>query len=131
MKSPFLRKLNLQKKIEFTIPVGIYATSVKIIITPYAEVLTTVCKRVTGEDIDRDIKGISGCVIRREGRPIILWLPKPPETVTDFSILSHEISHVVFGILGRTGMTLSVDSEKAYAYLIKHITSSFLIKLYK
>jgi hypothetical protein len=36
--------------------------------------------------------------------------------------IAHEIFHVVFGILHTRGLTLSYDSEEAFAYLTGHLT---------
>jgi hypothetical protein len=44
-----------------------------------------------------------------------------PVSITDYGVLSHEVFHAVAYIMNRVGMTLSRDSEEAYAYLTEHI----------
>lgn len=49
--------------------------------------------------------------------------------VQDLALLSHEVFHLTFMVLRNAGLTLSHDSEEAYAYLLQYIVESFLKKL--
>lgn len=45
-----------------------------------------------------------------------------PKSVTDYGTLAHEIFHAVTFILTRIGMSLTNESDEAYAYLIGYLT---------
>ena len=45
------------------------------------------------------------------------------------ALMSHEIFHLVDFLLRRIGMTLSEDSDEAYAYLIQYLTEQILKKI--
>lgn len=51
-----------------------------------------------------------------------IWVPKFPKSPREYGFLQHEINHAVTIILDKLGMTLSGDSEEAYAYLTGYIT---------
>lgn len=68
-----------------------------------------------------EMKG-HGLTLRLENRAFVLWLKKFPKTPEEFGYLSHEIFHVADMILFHAGMTLSPDSDEAWAYLIDWYT---------
>lgn len=51
------------------------------------------------------------------GQTIILFKRSPEP-----SLLAHEVFHAAYMILNRIGITLSEESDEAYAYLIQFIT---------
>lgn len=59
----------------------------------------------------------------------IIRLPNKPKTRVEFGTLSHEIFHAVDMIFRTIGITLSEDSDEAYAYIIGYITEKFWEKL--
>lgn len=52
----------------------------------------------------------------------IIRLRSVPKSVTDYGTLAHEIFHAVTFILTRIGMSLTNESDEAYAYLIGYLT---------
>ncbi len=46
-------------------------------------------------------------------------------TIDDFEIISHELFHATHYILKRVGMTLSDETDEAYAYLNSYLTEKF------
>ena len=52
-----------------------------------------------------------------------------PETCQQYGTLAHEIFHAVDFIFRRIGMTLSEDSDEAYAYMIGYLTEEIYKKL--
>ncbi len=52
----------------------------------------------------------------------VIMLYRMPDGDEDYGTLQHEIFHAVYQILKSIGMSLSDDSEEAYAYLIGYLT---------
>lgn len=52
----------------------------------------------------------------------VLRLKNIPQSCTEYGFLAHEIFHAVTFILNRIGMSLTEQSDEAYAYLIGYIT---------
>lgn len=63
-----------------------------------------------------------GMYIRLKRNQPVIRLRDYPITVTDYGVLQHEIFHAVDQILKYIGITLSDDSDEAYAYLIEYVT---------
>lgn len=60
--------------------------------------------------------------VKLERNHPVIRMANYPITVTDYGILQHEIFHAIDQILKYIGMTLSDDSDEAYAYLIEYVT---------
>lgn len=57
------------------------------------------------------------------GGQTLMRFKNTPNSIKDYSIISHEVFHAVSMILWRIGMPLEVQkSDEAYAYLIEYIT---------
>lgn len=69
-----------------------------------------------------NIEGKKGKVLRLKNRAFILWLPTYPILSDDFGHLAHEIFHTGDLILRAAGITLSDDSDEAFAYQIGWLT---------
>ena len=59
----------------------------------------------------------------------LLRLPKKPETNFEMAVLQHEIFHIVQFVMHKVGITLSDDSDEAYAYLIQFLTLKIYNKI--
>lgn len=57
-----------------------------------------------------------GMTYYQDTYPIVIWMPAIPETVEDYSILSHEMLHAVHYVLVWAGVPLSGDTEEVYGY---------------
>ena len=62
---------------------------------------------------------------------LVLYMPNVPKRIDDFVTLNHEIFHCTILILKRIGVSLSDDSEEAYAYLYEYITKMIYSKTAK
>lgn len=60
-----------------------------------------------------------------EGSQTIIRLRNKPIDANGYAVLAHEIFHAVDFIMRRIGITLSSDSDEAYAYLIGYVTREF------
>lgn len=65
-------------------------------------------------------------IYRQDPYIMVLWLPKIPQTATEYATMAHEIFHTAVAIMQSIGASLSVDSEEAYAYLIGFLTKKVL-----
>jgi len=59
------------------------------------------------------------------GGQTIIRLRSKPKNPQGYSVLAHEIFHAVDFIMRHIGITLSPDSDEAYAYLIGYVTREF------
>ena len=64
-----------------------------------------------------------------ESNHTFMRLKSIPKTPLDYNFLQHEIFHSVDFILRKIGITLSTDSDEAYAYLIGYVTEKIYEKL--
>ncbi len=60
------------------------------------------------------------------GGQIILFMPQPPKSATDYAVLQHEIFHVAFFVLEKAGIVLNDTCDEAYSYLIQFLTKRIL-----
>lgn len=98
-----------------------------------------VCLGVTREDIltyfkktflnaltDADKEQIKmtglGRTVRLENNAFICWTKDFPRTSEQYSALAHEIFHTIDLMLRRAGLSLSDDSDEAWAYAIGWLT---------
>lgn len=80
--------------------------------------------KLTASDVQRintHLKGM-GYTGRLDCGGFVLWLRDYPRTPHDFGVLAHETFHLADMILRNVGMTLSDDSDEAWAYLIDYLT---------
>ena len=68
-----------------------------------------------------------GKTVMLEGGQTILWMPFIPNKGDQY--LAHEIFHAVQFLFDRIGITLSRDSDEAYAYAIQYLTNEINKKL--
>jgi hypothetical protein len=79
---------------------------------------------------DRELELLSelskkkGYTLRLENGAYLLWTALFPTTPEGFEHLAHETFHVADLMLRRAGLTLSDDSDEAFAYLIGWITKN-------
>jgi hypothetical protein len=64
------------------------------------------------------------------GNQTLLRLPNKPESVDEHGTLAHEIFHVCDFILHKVGVTLTRESDEAYAYLIGFVTKKIYEHLF-
>jgi len=56
-------------------------------------------------------------------------LKSKPKKASEYGTLQHEIFHAIDFILRKIGISLSADSDEAYAYLIGYLTEKIYEKL--
>lgn len=83
------------------------------------------------EKFDRYITTEKGCSCMFDTGQLILYMPNVPKKLDDFTTLNHEIFHCTTLILKRIGVSLSPESEEAYAYLYEYITQRIFSKTTK
>ena len=69
-----------------------------------------------------------------EGRPAIIVIPNFEWTISQQSLLSHELLHFVFWVLADVGISLNEGSEEIYTYYFQEIqekTFRILLKDYE
>lgn len=64
-----------------------------------------------------------------ETNQTFMRLKGKPKTTIEFGSLQHEIFHAADFILRKIGISLSADSDEAYAYLIGYLTEKIYEKL--
>lgn len=118
----------MEKSKNFIIPLIIYPFDVMISIGQTdIELIKSVKKYGLTKD---DIHELLDLPTTLQGRAVLLFetnhsfirLKKSPKTTKEFGTLAHEIFHSVDFILRTIGITLSKDSDEAYAYLIGYLT---------
>ena len=77
-----------------------------------------------GLEIDGNYRGKT--IYSSAYNAFIVWMPSLPQSTNDMQFLSHEIFHAAHALMTGIGITLSEDSEEAYAYLIGYITKRVL-----
>lgn len=112
------------RKMEFAISGAPYIDSIYIYINPNTQetvehLQTSYGLQVTEEEIF-EASGYSFS----QGGLFVIWLYDHKS----ISTLSHEVFHTTVELLRRAGLTLSSDSEEAYAYQIAFITKQIIIK---
>lgn len=59
---------------------------------------------------------------------IVMWLPKPPRTIEELSVLVHECMHVIISVDRYVDLEYKRQrSNEAFAYLIDYIFKNVLI----
>lgn len=77
---------------------------------------------LTAEDKEHLHMEGKGRTMRLTNNAFILWTKHFPHTPEEFGYLAHEIFHVADLMLRRAGLSLSDDSDEAFAYQIDWIT---------
>lgn len=70
-----------------------------------------------------------GRTVMTDSNHTIIRLNEWPVTCNQYGTLAHEIFHAVDFIFRRIGITLSEDSDEAYAYMIGYLTEEIYKKL--
>ncbi len=70
------------------------------------------------KDFDNNV----GMTFSASGKPIVLWIPALPKTIEDFSVINHEVLHLIWAILSWVHIPLSDDTEEVYAYMTSYYT---------
>ncbi len=86
------------------------------------------------EEIDELLEGFS---FREKGKTVyaskfnafFVWIPEPPKTAQDVGFLVHELFHSTYAVMCNSGISLSEDSEEAFAYMIGYMTEKVLEQL--
>lgn len=55
-----------------------------------------------------------------------VWLPELPKTAQEVGFLVHELFHVTYAVMENIGVSLSEDSEEAFAYTIGYLTEKII-----
>lgn len=74
-----------------------------------------------------------GYLDQNSARFCVLVVPEL-EYIEDIGSMTHEILHIVFFILGESGIKLTPDSEEAYTYYTEHLMNIYfknVLKIYK
>lgn len=69
------------------------------------------------EDIENDFQAVASTYWDKQNRVPILYLPKISTSLEDLEVIVHELSHVVFIILGDVNITVDMYNDEAFAYL--------------
>ena len=69
-----------------------------------------------------DLPSKKGYTLMLHNRALFLWLKHFPEKPEHYGFLAHEIFHAADLMLRRAGMSLSDDSDEAWAYQIDWLT---------
>ncbi|WP_270546562.1 hypothetical protein [Butyricimonas paravirosa] len=83
------------------------------------------------EEFDTCVQKGRGHTYMFDTGQLVLYMPNVPKRIDDFVTLNHEIFHCTILILKRIGVSLSDDSEEAYAYLYEYITKMIYSKTAK
>lgn len=73
----------------------------------------------------------AGGVMQRGSCDVVLFLKHWPEKIYDYGVVVHEVFHIADGCLREKGITLSDDSDEAYAYLIESIFRDLMVRFVK
>lgn len=79
------------------------------------------------EDTSISIKdfAVRGVCFFKEGCAPIMWLPKPPVSTEDVSIVNHELFHLTRNVLTWAHVPLDDSSEEVYAFTLQFLTKQF------
>lgn len=69
------------------------------------------------KDIENKFQGAASTYWDNQNRVPIVYLPKISTSPEDLDTIVHELSHVVFAILGDVGITVDMYNNEAFAYL--------------
>lgn len=81
------------------------------------EISAILKEEITIEDLD-----VRAVTFYRYGQPIALWFDI---NKMDCKIINHELFHVVACVLQWAGLSLSDETEEAYAYEMQYLTEVF------
>lgn len=114
----------------FRIDVPIYKTGVYFIIDETDEVCREYVKRKTRghwkEGVPLD-EGARARVLLHESR--LSFVRIQGEDLADIPVITHELLHVVFHILGGVDITHAFESEEAYTYLLEYLLDQYIKKV--
>lgn len=114
----------------FRIDVPIYKTNVHFLIGEADEVCRDYVKRKTRghwkEGVPLD-EGARARVLLHESR--LSFVRIQGEDLADIPVITHELLHVVFHILGGVDITHAFESEEAYTYLLEYLLDQYIRKV--
>ena len=116
------------------IPIDLYCRDILFIFGDKVYLQKSIRKYHTQEQTDELMKVFDNVDEHTQGRTVlnfcnnafIVWQPHLPQSVFDMQFLVHEIFHATKALLENAGISLSDESEEAYAYLIGYITKKVL-----
>lgn len=77
----------------------------------------------TPGDKENLLKGTPrGRTIQLDNNAVVVWCQHFPTTSHQFAVLQHELFHAATMVLHYAGLTLSEESDEAWAYFIEYIT---------
>lgn len=116
--------------VEVDIP--LYRTQCELLVTSNLNLAAEVLNLRGDGSIDNAYLSLcSGLTVPTEGKSPIIWIRKFDNSAEDISVLNHEILHATFSILLDRGLTVSIDSEEAFTYLLQYISLQFYTNLQK
>lgn len=88
-------------------------------------------KKVYDTEVKLATDGRNGEFLEAESgvHPSIIRLEEFNWTIADQCILTHELLHFIFYVLGSRGLRLTPESEEAYTYALQDIQTKVWIKL--
>lgn len=114
--------------IEADIP--LYRVECELLVTDNLNLAAGVLNLRGDDSIDSAYLSLcSGLTVPTQGGSPIIWIRKFNNSAEDISVLNHEILHATFCILLDRGLTVSIDSEEAFTYLLQYISLQFYTNL--
>ena len=116
----------------FLIKWDLYPVNVVVSLGTSKKELLKFCKGNISDSDYQYIKKMNfelGETIYLDDGQVILWTKDYPKNNQDFSVLQHEIFHVVCFVMRTVGIKLSSNSEEAFAYLTGYYTKIIYEKL--
>lgn len=61
-----------------------------------------------------------------KGYPIVVWFPFIPKTPYEYSLVNHEVSHVIFSIFDNCEIPTCPETEEVFCYEFQYISKQLL-----
>lgn len=110
------------------IDVPIYRADICFSLCQTEEEIKLLLKKFTFKNKDFEIGDLGRAIRLDDAGPYLIWVKNYPSTITDLTVLLHEIHHITNMILWDRGLELTKDSEEAFTYLLEFITKEALQK---
>lgn len=116
-----------KEKNSYLIDLAIFKRNLLVIFGDKEQLIKEVRKYHTEEELEGVLEGFT---FKEDGKTVydakfntfFIWMPEKPKTAQEAGTLAHEVFHATCAMLENIGMSLSDDSEEAYAYTIGFIT---------
>lgn len=113
------------------IKIDLYNTDIMVYFGQFRGLLDKLRELIPNEDFEKakELFGEveDGVTLARtcllESGQIVLWMPHPPTTPYEKGTLQHEIFHAANSLMEKVGISLTLASDEAYAYLIGYIST--------